>query len=372
MRKTSIGGQAVMEGVMMKSMDNMAVAVRRTDGQIAVQDRKLAPWTKKNRFFGLPFVRGAVNLADTMTLGMKVLTDSAMMAGLEEEEPTKFEKWLAKKTGKSALDVMMPMAIVMAVLLSIGLYIVLPALCAKGFQMFIQSGVVVNLLEGVVRMLILVGYLAAISQMKDIRRLLGYHGAEHKTIACYEAGLELTPENARNMSRLHPRCGTSFLFLVMLISLFIFICFGSIESILLRVLTRILMIPLVAAVSYEALKALARDDSKLAAFIKKPGLWMQKFTTREPDDEMLEVAIAAFKRVLEMDEEDEARRNGTLNETAEETAESEPADETAQGADESAEDAAKEPDAPTETETTEAVGETEETEETAQDGDAQA
>ena len=354
MRKTSIGGQAVMEGVMMKSMDNMAVAVRRTDGQIAVQDRKLAPWTKKNRFFGLPFVRGAVNLADTMTLGMKVLTDSAMMAGLEEEEPTKFEKWLAKKTGKSALDVMMPMAIVMAV------------------QMFIQSGVVVNLLEGVVRMLILVGYLAAISQMKDIRRLLGYHGAEHKTIACYEAGLELTPENARNMSRLHPRCGTSFLFLVMLISLFIFICFGSIESILLRVLTRILMIPLVAAVSYEALKALARDDSKLAAFIKKPGLWMQKFTTREPDDEMLEVAIAAFKRVLEMDEEDEARRNGTLNETAEETAESEPADETAQGADESAEDAAKEPDAPTETETTEAAGETKETEETTQDGDAQA
>ena len=184
--------------------------------------------------------------------------------------------------------------------------------------------------------------------------------------------MELTLENARNMSRLHPRCGTSFLFLVMLISLFIFICFGSIESILLRVLTRILMIPLVAAVSYEALKALARDDSKLAAFIKKPGLWMQKFTTREPDDEMLEVAIAAFKRVLEMDEEDEARRNGTLNETAEETAESVPADETAQGADESAEDAAKEPDAPTETETTEAAGETEETEETTQDGDAQA
>ena len=304
MKKTSIGGQAVMEGVMMKSERNMALAVRKPNGEIEVISKKLTPWTQKSPVLSVPFVRGAVNLADTLVLGMRVLTDSAAIAGVDEEEPTRFEKWLAKKTGKSVMDVMMPVAVVLAVLLSIGLYIVLPALFARLFQTFLESGFVVNLLEGIVRMLILVGYLALISRMQDIRRLLGYHGAEHKTIACYEAGLALTPENARGMSRLHPRCGTSFLFLVMLISLFVFICFGTIESIWLRVLTRILMIPVVAAISYEALKALAKDKGKVSAWIKKPGLWMQNYTTREPDEDILAVAIAAFSRVLEMDEED--------------------------------------------------------------------
>ncbi len=344
MKKTSIGGQAVMEGVMMKSMDNMALAVRNTKGEIVMVEQKIAPWMKKNKLFSKPFIRGAVNLAESLTLSMKNLTDSATLAGIEEE-PTKFEKWLAKKTGKSAMDAMMPFAVFFAILLSIGLYIVLPALCAKLFQLFIEKGFVVNLLEGLVRMVVLVCYLALVSQMEDVRRLLAYHGAEHKTIACYEAGLELTPENARGMSRLHPRCGTSFLFLVMFISILIFLCFGAIESVLVRVGTRLLMIPIVAALSYEALKALAKGKGKCIAFIRAPGLWMQKFTTKEPDDEMLEVAIAAFKRVLEMDEEDEqarlaakaekeaakaAQEAENQEEAVEENAEEIPAEETAE------------------------------------------
>ncbi|MBQ6475132.1 MAG: DUF1385 domain-containing protein [Clostridia bacterium] len=303
MRTTTIGGQAVMEGVMMKSENNMAIAVRQENGEILVRDRKIRPMKSRSRILSVPFIRGAANLVDSLTTGMKVLSESADMAGIEEE-PGKLEKWLSKKTGKSAMDLMMPVALVISVLLSIGLYIVLPALSAKLFQRWIENGYVVNLLEGLVRVLILFGYLLLVSQMKDIRRLLGYHGAEHKTIACYEAGEELIPENAKEMSRFHPRCGTSFLVLVMLISLVIFVFFGTFRALWLRVLTRLAMIPIVAGISYEALKLLARGENRCARFLRKPGLAMQRFTTREPDESMLEVAIAAFKRVLEMEEED--------------------------------------------------------------------
>ena len=308
-----------MEGVMMKSATNMAIAVRKENGEIVIRDKKITPLSSKSRILGVPFIRGAANLYDSLTMGMRVLTASAEMAEIEEE-PGKVEKWLSKKTGKSAMDLMMPVALVVSVLLSIGLYIVLPALSARLFQMWIKNGYVVNLLEGLVRVLILFGYLLLVSQMKDIRRLLGYHGAEHKTIACYEAEEELIPEKAKKMSRFHPRCGTSFLVLVMLISLVIFLFFGTFKTLWLRVLTRIVMIPIVAGISYEALKLLAREDSGIAKFFRKPGLAMQKFTTREPDEGMLEVAIAAFNRVLEMEEEDERRRHSAAPE-ADETAE---------------------------------------------------
>ncbi len=312
-----------MEGVMMKSENNMAIAVRQENGEILVHDRKIRPMKSRSRILGVPFIRGAANLVDSLTTGMKVLSESADMAGIEEE-PGKLEKWLSKKTGKSAMDLMMPVALVISVLLSIGLYIILPALSAKLFQRWIENGYIVNLLEGLVRVLILFGYLLLVSLMKDIRRLLGYHGAEHKTIACYEADRELIPENAKEMSRFHPRCGTSFLVLVVLISLVIFVFFGTFRTLWLRVLTRLAMIPIVAGISYEALKLLARGENRCARFLRKPGLAMQRFTTREPDESMLEVAIAAFKRVLEMEEEDaRAKESAKEEETPSQTADAE-------------------------------------------------
>ncbi|MCL2672712.1 MAG: DUF1385 domain-containing protein, partial [Clostridiales bacterium] len=221
---TQIGGQAVLEGVMMKSPDYTALAVRTAEGEIVTELKKNKEAPKKGSFPTWPVVRGVYAFVDSLTGGMKITTRSAELAGgdLSSEEPSKFEKWLADKLGKSAMDVAIVIAVILAVGLSLGLFIVLPSVLTGLLP--IENSFLVNLCEGGIRLLIFLGYLFAISRIKDIKRVFMYHGAEHKTIACYEAGMELTPENAASCRRLHPRCGTNYMFLVMAVSILFFAC----------------------------------------------------------------------------------------------------------------------------------------------------
>jgi len=308
-KKVYIGGQAVMEGVMMKAPDRLGIAVRRaSDGGIETFTKPVEAAASKHKILGWPFVRGVVNFIESLTEGMKTITRSAEMIGDEslQEEPTKFEKWLSKVTGKDVMDIVMFVAVLLAILLAVGLFFVLPSLAGSLLNKLLpESTVLVNLLEGIVRLLIFLGYILAISRMKEIKRVFMYHGAEHKTVYCNEAGEELTPENARKHSRLHPRCGTAFLFLVMIISILIgsvadeviYLLFG-IEKLgfLARFGRSLLILPLVTGVSYEVLKGLAHaGDHIIVRALRWPGLMLQHLTTREPDDAMLEVAIASMK-----------------------------------------------------------------------------
>lgn len=302
-----IGGQAVMEGVMMQSPkdESLAIAVRRPNGKIVVTCRKNTPLSKRHPWMGLPFIRGCVNLVVMLKMGMQTLDQSTQMLGVMEEEPTRFEKWLAEKLGANIDKVVMAVAMALAVALSLFLFVALPSAVATLAGAFTDSRLLINLAAGVARIAILIGYMAAVSLIPDIRRVFMYHGAEHKTVYCNEAGLPLTPENARRFSRLHPRCGTAFLFLVMFISILIgsvadqliYLLFG-VEKLgfLLRFGRSLLLLPVVTGVSYEVLKGLAHaGDSLIVRALRWPGLMLQHLTTREPDDEMLEVAIASMK-----------------------------------------------------------------------------
>ncbi|MBP3657478.1 MAG: DUF1385 domain-containing protein [Clostridia bacterium] len=302
-----IGGQAVMEGVMMQSPANesIAIAVRKPNGKIVVTCEHRVPAAKKHPWMGWPIIRGCVNMVAMLKMGMQTLDKSTQMVGLLEEEPTKFEKWLAKKLGASVDKVVMAVAMVLAVVLSLGLFVALPTVAATLAGKLTDSRILINLISGVVRIAILVLYIWGVAFMPDIRRVFMYHGAEHKTVYCNEAGLELTPENAKKFSRLHPRCGTAFLFLVMFISILIgsvadqliYMIFG-IEKMgfLLRFGRSLLLLPMITGVSYEVLKGLAHaGDSLIVRILRWPGLQLQHLTTREPDEKMLEVAIAAMK-----------------------------------------------------------------------------
>jgi len=302
-----IGGQAVMEGVMMQSPANesMAIAVRRPDGKIYVTCEHKEQAAKKHKWMGLPIIRGCVNMVVMLKMGMQTLDKSTQMLGILEEEPTKFEKWLAEKLGANIDKVVMAVAMVLAVVLSLFLFVFLPSTAATLVSHVIDSRILINLVAGVVRIAILVGYIWAVALMPEIKRVFMYHGAEHKTVYCNEAGEELTPENARKHSRLHPRCGTAFLFLVMIISILIgsvadeviYLLFG-IEKLgfLARFGRSLLILPLVTGVSYEVLKGLAHaGDHIIVRALRWPGLMLQHLTTREPDDAMLEVAIASMK-----------------------------------------------------------------------------
>ena len=302
-----IGGQAVMEGVMMQSPANesVAIAVRRPNGKILVTCERRIPLAKKHKWMGLPIIRGCVNMVTMLSMGMKTLDKSTQMLGILEEEPTKFEKWLAQKLGANIDKVVMAVAIVLAVVLSLGLFVALPTVAATLAGRFTDSRLLINLVSGVARIAILVAYIWAVALMPDIKRVFMYHGAEHKTVYCNEAGEELTPENARKFSRLHPRCGTAFLFLVMIISILIgsvadeliYLLFG-IEKLafLARFGRSLLILPVVTGVSYEVLKGLAHaGDHIIVRALRWPGLMLQHLTTREPDDAMLEVAIASMK-----------------------------------------------------------------------------
>ena len=303
--KTSIGGQAVLEGVMMRGRTAMATAVRDAEGKIRLETKRITPPEKQPWFLRLPVVRGVVNFINSMVGGSKTLMRSAEVYG-EEEEPSKFEKWIAEKLHVNVMGVVTTIALMLGLAFSVLLFVMLPQWATNGIATLANlqtTSFWYNLIEGLVRIAIFICYILLTSLMKDIRRTYMYHGAEHKTITCYEKGLELTPENARTCTRVHNRCGTTFLFFVMIVSILVFSLANTFLQVtgILRMLLKIALLPVVAGLSYELLKALAKTDSVLLLPLKAPGLALQRITTREPDDGMLEVAITAFKTVLEMD-----------------------------------------------------------------------
>jgi len=297
---TSVGGQAVMEGIMMRGVERSAIAVRVPDGRIHMKtypNKKLGKWAK------VPLIRGVVSFVSSLVQGTSTLMYSADVleeywTDEEAYEPDKMEEWLNKKFGeKGAWTVMMYLSVVIAIAFSVGIFILLPTVVVNWADGFVSSPVVLNLLEGIVRLLLFGLYVVLISKMEDIKRVFQYHGAEHKTIHCFEKNLELTPENAQQFYTLHPRCGTSFLVFVMVISLILFSLLGW-PNLFWRITSRLLLLPVVAGLSYEVLKWAGRSDHWLVKALSIPGLYMQKLTTNEPDESQLEVAIAAVKAVM--------------------------------------------------------------------------
>ena len=315
--RTSIGGQAVLEGVMMRGKTAYATAVRDPEGNIQVESRRLSTSKKMKVVSKIPIVRGVVSFVSSLVVGSKILMRSAEVYG-DEGEPSKFEKWCEKKLHLNVMSAVSFIATLLGVVLAVGLFVVLPILLA---DLLADSGdwlkrysIGYNLIQGGIRLVIFILYIVAITAMKDIRRVFMYHGAEHKTITCFEKGMELTPENAKTCSRIHDRCGTTFLFLVMAVSIVVFsvvnwVCdeyldifvYGKVVNFLIQFAVKILFLPFVAGLSFEVLKLLAKSQSKILLPIKAPGFALQKLTTREPTEDMLEVAIAAFNKVREMD-----------------------------------------------------------------------
>lgn len=296
-KKTSIGGMALLEGIMMIGPEKKAVAVRKPDGEIDLSTEALA-YNKKLR--KIPFVRGVYGIFAQMVHGIRALMHAAKFVDVEDEseeeqEPSKFERWMERKFGDKAFDVMIYFSVVIALLFSVGLFILLPNLIAS----LVPTGSVIlnNLIEGVLRVLIFFTYIVLVSKMKDIRRVWMYHGAEHKTISCYENDEELTVENARKYTTKHKRCGTSFLFIVLIVSVLVF-SFTGWNSVWVNILARLLLIPVVAGIAYEIIKYAGRTDGLFSKIASAPGLFFQNFTTMEPTDDMLEVAIEAFKAVI--------------------------------------------------------------------------
>ena len=295
----AVGGQAVIEGVMMQGDKKKAVAVRTPDGEIKVKTERINSWVKNKHIDKIPFLRGMFILFETMIDGMKSLNYSSdiYMEETGEEEEDAIDRFIKKMFGDKANNVLIMVSMVIAVILSVGLFVMLPTFAGGFFAKFINNDVVLNLIEGVIRILILFAYIYAISKNKDIERVYQYHGAEHKSIHCYESGKELTVENAREFKRLHPRCGTNFLFIVMATSIILFAFFGW-PNPLMRILMRIVCIPVVAGIAYEIIRILGKYDNALTRMIAYPGMMLQYLTTKEPDDEQLEVAIASLKAVL--------------------------------------------------------------------------
>ena len=317
--KTTIGGQALIEGIMMRGPEKDAIVVRGKDGlTLEVHPRKVH---KPGSVATWPLIRGAVNFFDAQVVGVKALMRSADLAPegfAEDEEPSKFDLWLEKKLGNEKFqEYLIAAAVVLGMGMSIGLFFLLPMVIVGFFDRWIHSNIALNLVEGLVRILIFMAYMLIVSRMEEMKRVFSYHGAEHKTIRCYEAGLPLTVENVRPMTRLHPRCGTSFLLVVMVISILVFSVAstallsavpalaamkGSFLYRLLMILFKLLLLPLIVAVTYEINRWAGRNDNAFTRILTAPGMWMQNFTTNEPDDSMIEVAIAAVKEVLPQEE----------------------------------------------------------------------
>ncbi|MBE6934668.1 MAG: DUF1385 domain-containing protein [Ruminococcaceae bacterium] len=316
--KTSIGGQALIEGIMMRGPEKDAVAVR-TNGEInlEVTPRKQRP---KGSVATWPLIRGIVTFFDSQVTGVKALMRSADLSPEEDaqEEPSKFDLWLEEKIGTEGLQkAVVGFSVFMGLGLSILLFFLLPMVISGFFDQWIRSNLVINLIEGLVRMVIFMAYILLVSRMKEMKRVFAYHGAEHKTIRCYEAGLPLTVENVRMQTRLHPRCGTSFLLVVMIISILVFsiasslalTVFPALEAMrggflfrLIMIIFKLLLLPFVVAVTYEINRWAGRNDNKFTRILTAPGMWMQNFTTNEPDDSMIEVGIAAVQAVLPQEE----------------------------------------------------------------------
>ena len=288
MKYSGIGGQAVLEGVMMKNKEKYAVAVRKPNGEITVDTKEYYGLIKNKTLRNIPILRGVLSFVESLTLGISTLTYSASFFE-EDEEDTK-----AKKKEKAEMGITVAFSFVLA----IGIFMILPYYLSLIFQKFITSHVALALIEGIIRMMIFLAYIASISLMKDIQRVFMYHGAEHKCINCIEHGMELDVENVRKSSRLHKRCGTSFLLFVMIISI-IFFAFIDVKSRILKVVLRLLLIPVIAGVSYEFIRLAGKSDNPVVNFLSKPGLWLQKLTTREPDDSMIEVGIASVEAVFD-------------------------------------------------------------------------
>ena len=311
--KTMIGGQALIEGILMRGPDKDAVVCRQNGELVTeVSPRKLPPEKAPKRW---PLIRGVVNFFDSQAVGIKALMRSADLSPEEtEEEPSKVDQWLEKKLGDEKFQkFLLGSAVVLGTGLSILLFFLLPMIIGGFFDRWVKSNVAICLIEGLVRMVIFLAYMIAVSRMKEMKRLFSYHGAEHKTIRCYEAGLPLTVENVRAQTRLHPRCGTSFLLVVMILSILIFSVASSVllalvpglEAMrgtflyrLIMILFKLLLLPLVVSVAYECNRWVGRHDNALSRVLTAPGMWFQYFTTNEPDDSMIEVGIAAVKAVL--------------------------------------------------------------------------
>ena len=303
MRYSGIGGQAVMEGVMMKNRDKYAVAVRKPDHEIVVEVSEYTGIIKNKKIKNIPILRGVFNFIESLVLGMKTLTFSASFFEEEEKDdrkkqlPAEEQERLDKKEKKKE-DAMLGGTVALSIVLAVVIFMLLPYYISALFQKVIQTRWVIALLEGVIRLAIFIGYVGLISMMEDIRRVYMYHGAEHKCINCIEHGMDLTVENVRKSSRLHKRCGTSFLLIVMLISI-IFFMFIRVDSPLLKVVVRILLVPVIAGVSYEFIRLAGRSDNAVVNLLSKPGLWLQRLTTKEPDDDMIEVGIASVEAVFD-------------------------------------------------------------------------
>lgn len=313
--KTTIGGQALIEGIMMRGPEKDAIVVRQgSELNIEVRDRKVPP---KKSLWNLPIVRGIRGFFDSQVVGVKALMHSADLSPEENtEEPSKLDLWLEKKLGNEKFQQMIVgIAVFMGLAMSVGLFMLLPMLIGNIFTRWVDSLLVIHLIEGIIRIVIFVAYIVLVSRMKEMRRVFAYHGAEHKTIRCYEAGLPLTVENVRTMTRLHPRCGTSFLLVVMILSILVFTVASSgllaaIPALkqlsqesavlykLIMIVFKLLLLPLIVGVAYEINRFVGRHDNWFTCIITGPGMWFQNFTTNEPDDSMIEVGIAAVQAVL--------------------------------------------------------------------------
>lgn len=308
---TSIGGQAVIEGVMMRGPKEIAVAVRKPDGEIEIDKNPISSVIQKYKWLKFPIIRGVVSFIESLIIGTKALMYSASFYDIEEEEDKKKKESMTEEERKKqeekesrAMNIAIYSSVAIALVFGIGIFMLLPTFLVGFVKHHIPSSALATLLEGVVRIVIFLVYIALVSNMKDIRRVFEYHGAEHKTIFCYESGEELTVENARRFSRLHPRCGTSFLLIVMVVSIVLF-SFISWSNPWMRIVLRLALLPVVAGLSYEVIKFAGRSKGKIMKVISAPGMWLQKLTTREPDDSQLEVAIASLKSVLTGNTEDD-------------------------------------------------------------------
>jgi uncharacterized protein YqhQ len=324
-KRARIGGQAVIEGVMMKHGDQYAVAVRKPDNDIEVKLEEYKPIGDKYKILKLPILRGIVNFVESLVIGMKTLTYSAEFYEDEEEnDKTQGDKADNIKTAKDKKteknndegssksdDLMMVGTVIVSIVLAIAIFMLLPAFIAELIGKVVHNHILLSIIEGIIRLAVFIGYVLAISLMKDIQRVFMYHGAEHKSINCFEAGDELTPENIKKHSRYHKRCGTSFLFVVMFISIVAFM-FIRVKTLWLKMVMRVLLVPLIAGVSYEFIMYAGKSDSALANALSKPGMWIQRLTTREPDLDMIEVAIKSVEAVIDWREYQRAMKNGEI------------------------------------------------------------
>lgn len=301
MKKCNIGGQGVLEGVMMRAPSMSGLAVRKATGEIVFEKQGVKSAAQRNKLFGFPVIRGVVNFVDMLAFGVRTITKSARMYDdtAAPDEPSKLETYIAKKSGKDAMDVAMVIAVMLSIALAVGIFFVVPSVLANLVRPFVISSLLMNVIEGGIRLGMFFLYIAAITFIKDIRRVFMYHGAEHKTINCYEHEEPLTVENIQKYKTLHPRCGTSYLLLVMVMSILLFSLLGWSPAWYVRIGLRLLLLPVVAGLSYEFLKFAAKSDRLFFRVIRWPGLMLQKLTTAQPDDSMVEVAIVAFSAAMD-------------------------------------------------------------------------